>query len=76
MARPKTKTDVGLRVPTEALNRLKELAAEREPKVSLYQFLTDIIVSASKASTKLESEALAQELESDLAEAFTFGEDK
>jgi predicted DNA binding CopG/RHH family protein len=65
MARPKTKTDVGLRVPTEALNRLKELAAEN--KVSLYQFLTDILVNASKTPT-------AQGLESDLAEAFTFGE--
>jgi predicted DNA binding CopG/RHH family protein len=65
MARPKTKTNVGLRVPTEALNRLKELAAEN--KVSLYQFLTDILVNASKTPT-------AQDLESDLAEAFTFGE--
>lgn len=65
MARPKTKTDVGLRVPTEALNRLKELAAEN--KVSLYQFLTDILVNASKTPT-------AQDLESDLAEAFNTGE--
>jgi predicted DNA binding CopG/RHH family protein len=65
MARPKTKTDVGLRVPTEALNRLKELAAEN--KVSLYQFLTDILVNASKTPT-------AQELEADFVEAFTFGE--
>jgi hypothetical protein len=66
VARPKTTEMVSVRLPIGTLAKLQKLADDKG--MNRCRYIISTLVSVAQAPT-------AQDLESDLAEAFTFGEE-